>query len=608
MQNDSHLEPTPPPDEPIPGSDTQDSQVPTANSIPASQHEPAPAESDLPPVVPEADEVSEAPLVEPAAESAAEPGTETPEDPADSEAPAEPFDLVQLEDLANRCQAARLSVADEERMCGLLRAALLAGKEPLSQATPVFAKIPWIVGVRAVENSWAAMKASARSQLLRALAEDESEASRRLRLSLARALFKLDPDTGLKLLVAVCKELRDKETGAVTPKNAQIFNNVFIGKAKPWILQITLSELKPAEADLIAQCAIGSAFSQPTPPVPLLSLLRWAGDADLLSKLPETTLAVLPKGLSRMSFKWQSAIRKEVRNLPESILALLKPVRTREKADSEEASEDDTQGLSPAETAPALDAEPVPNAESNGSDPDADGSTAPEQDSGEAADGGDFEEEDAEDDEEEDDEEPVTEEPKPRKPRPVYEPRPQRVTQRDSREAREPREESGRRERPVYQGRQTFNLSETLRQIETHVQSLRTELSTAQAKLRQREDDSRRERRTDKPVPLPGAPSNEELTRLNLQLESRITELQARVEEISKDAEDRAASLGAHTEGPAPDPDQQLRVLLGLKLQEDYADFLALENESLSAVVQQHYRTLLRHIFEVLKAENIHFQ
>ena len=45
-----------------------------------------------------------------------------------------------------------------------------------------------------------------------------------------------------------------------------------------------------------------------------------------------------------------------------------------------------------------------------------------------------------------------------------------------------------------------------------------------------------------------------------------------------------------------------------MKLQEDYADFLALENESLSAVVQQHYRTLLRHIFEVLKAENIHFQ
>jgi hypothetical protein len=599
MQNDSHSEPIPLSDEPATASDTQDSQVPTAAPLPSVQNDPAPAEPALP--------------SEMAAPREGEPETEPPADEADSQVQSGPFDFVQLEDLANRSQAARLSVADEERMCGLLRAALLAGKEPLAQATPVFAKIPWIVGVRAVENAWAAMKSSARSQLLRSLAEDESEASRRLRLSLARALFKLDPATGLKLLIAVCKELRDRETGAVAPKNAQIFNNVFIGKAKPWILQIDLSELKPAEADLIVQCAICSAFSQPTPPVPLLSLLRWAGEADLLSKLPDSTIAILPKGLSRMSFKWQSAIRKEVKNLPESILALLKPLRTRENAASEEASEDETQSQSPAENVQIVDAESASDVESNGSEPDSDSLVAPEHESVESADGGDFrgqraEDEEDEEDEEQDDEEAVAEEPKPRKPRPVYEPRPQRTPQRDAREPREQREESGRRERPVYQGRQTFNLSETLRQIEAHVQSLRTELSTAQAKLRQREDDSRRERRTDKPVPLPGAPSNEELTRLNLQLEARITELQARVEEISKDAEDRAASLGAHTEGPAPDPDQQLRVLLGLKLQEDYADFLALENESLSAVVQQHYRTLLRHIFEVLKAENIHFQ
>jgi hypothetical protein len=45
----------------------------------------------------------------------------------------------------------------------------------------------------------------------------------------------------------------------------------------------------------------------------------------------------------------------------------------------------------------------------------------------------------------------------------------------------------------------------------------------------------------------------------------------------------------------------QLRTLLALKLQEDYADFHALESETNDQVVQQHYKTLLRHVFDVLQ-------
>jgi hypothetical protein len=45
--------------------------------------------------------------------------------------------------------------------------------------------------------------------------------------------------------------------------------------------------------------------------------------------------------------------------------------------------------------------------------------------------------------------------------------------------------------------------------------------------------------------------------------------------------------------------------LLGLKLQEAYADFLALETQDRDLVVQQHYRTVLAEVFDVLKAESI---
>ena len=45
--------------------------------------------------------------------------------------------------------------------------------------------------------------------------------------------------------------------------------------------------------------------------------------------------------------------------------------------------------------------------------------------------------------------------------------------------------------------------------------------------------------------------------------------------------------------------------VLALKLQEDYADFLALRKESPDAIVQQHYRGLIQHVFDVLLSEKI---
>ena len=63
----------------------------------------------------------------------------------------------------------------------------------------------------------------------------------------------------------------------------------------------------------------------------------------------------------------------------------------------------------------------------------------------------------------------------------------------------------------------------------------------------------------------------------------------------------RDSERSAMTErAPVSDAAAQLRTLLALKLQEDFADFVALEKESNDLVVQQHYKSLLRHVFEVL--------
>jgi len=495
------------------------------------------------------------------------PFTDGPEVPSDAApgAAGDPPPADELNQLAGASQKARLSPADEERMTALLKQALLDGRAGVARAVEALPKVPWIVGVRAIEQVWPELTAGFRTQLLAGLGRDETDAARRMRLSVARALFKVDAPVTLKVAVAVAKEMRDKDSGALAPKHAQIFSNVFIGRAKPWVAQLSLADLKPAEADVLVHCAVMSVFTIPHPPITQLGMLKWVHENERLGKLQEEALDAVKKGVSRWSGKWQGALRKEVAGLPEEIAAALKPVDIGPGAEEEPRADGDGDG----------DAVSAENAERKDDSED-------EREEGEAS------------------EETVA---PPRKERPVYEPRPQKPAP-----PQEPRRErEGQRERPAYEPRNAgggggrFDLASALRQIEQHVQGLRNELANAQSKSRSR-DEERRPRRSEKTGPImEGEPTPEELARLNLQLEARNTELQTQITELTQHSEDVATSTGAMSGEPVTDTGAQLRTLLALKLQEDFADFLALEKESNDLVVQQHYKGLIRHVFEVLQ-------
>ena len=514
-----------------------------------------------------ADEPTPAPSPEPAAGAIAEDTSFGTGEPLAADTPAE---IVpdELDQLAEASQRARLAPADEEHMGALLKAALLGGRGGVARAVEVLPRVPWIVGVRAVETVWPDLTAGFRTQLIAGLGKDESDAAKRIRLSLARALFKIDEPVGLKLAAGVTRELRDKESGILSPKQAQIFANVFIGRGKPWLAQMALTEWKPADVDELVHCALLAVFTLPHPPVTQLGVLKWAQEQGRLANLHEGALAAVLKGVGRWSAKWQNVLRKEVPELPEEIAAVLKPAAGEPKPEPASATDE-----APAESGSETEAEGISDDEEEDEDDD------------------DLDEED-----ESNDEAPVSKE------RPVYEPRPQRPTQDAENRGRE-----SQRERPVYTprnagavGARNFNLSESLRQIDAHVQSLRTELAAAQAKARQKDDDRRRRPEKLGPI-IEGEPTPEELARLNQQLEARNTELQARIADLAQHSEDVATSMGVMSDEPVNDTGAQLRTLLALKLQEDFADFLALEKESNDLVIQEHYKGLLRHVFEVLQ-------
>lgn len=533
---------------------------PTPATPPETSAEAAPVEAPAAEVFPPGEIAAPTDTAEPA-EVEAEGDAEAP--------PGEPGQADELTQLAEASQRARLSPADEERMATLLKEALLGGRGGVARAIEALPRVPWIVGVRAVEAVWPELTAGFRTQLLAGLGKDESDASRRIRLSLSRALFRLDVPVAMKLAVGVARELRDKDTGLLTAKQSQIFANVFIGRGKPWLAQLSLADLKPADGDALVHCAVLAVFILPHPPVTQLGVLKWAREQERLAKLDAPALEAVKKGLARWSAKWQGALRKEVSDLPTEILVLLKP--------GVEPAPDGGQELAPSEAGE--------NAEGSEAAP-VEGSEKPLADEDEDEDDDDIDDEDEKDDEDEEEERGRA-----RKPRPVYEPRPQKPAA----------------DRPVYTPRnagnvpKNFNINEALRNIDGYVQSLRAELSAAQTKARSR--DSREDRRPEKsagPI-IPGQPTPEELARLNQQLEARNTELQERITDLTQHSEDIAVSTGALTGQPVDDAVAQMRTLLALKLQEDFADYLALERESNDLVVQQHYKSLLRHVFEVLQ-------
>ncbi len=211
------------------------------------------------------------------------------ETPAAADAPPEPAageSSDPLTQLADRAMKGRLAAPDEEQATQLIAAALLEGRDGVARVVEQLPKLPWIVGVTGVTNAWPEMKPTMRNRLLAGLARVDSEPARRVRLSLARGLFKLEPPIAAKLAVTVAKEIRDKETGVLTARNAQIFANVLIGRAKPWIAQLPLADLKPAESDQLVHCALLAVFLVPHAPVTQLGVIKWASEAGKLAKLP----------------------------------------------------------------------------------------------------------------------------------------------------------------------------------------------------------------------------------------------------------------------------------------------------------------------------------
>ena len=577
------------------------------DNIPESQPE---TEAPAPPTV--TPEAASAPAPVPTAVEA-EPPAPAPKTSALSPA------VETLTSLAEASRARRLAPADEDRAGALLKELLSAGRTGINSAFGPLITLPWIVGVNAVAAVWPGLTIPMRRHLLAILAKDESEQARRLRLSLGRAIFKLEPAAGLKLAVAATADLKDPETGSLSPKHRQIFFNVFVGKGKPWLLQMPLGDLKGADADGFVHCAI-ETFPY-CPPLSQLSILRWANGAGRLKKLSPADLEIATKSIARWNGKLQRLLKAEISELPEAIVAVLKPETLQpapmetEAGGQEQTAAEETVAAGETKT-PVKPREPVNLALQQQRRRTAEIDRAPARPgSGKPA-----------------PTQSVSDQPAPETPAPPeelnipsraarlgkIEPKPEREDRdRPRAEAEKPEQrtrEERRDERPAREVREDktrkpFDFKESLRGLESYVAGIRAELELAKAQLRRREEDSKRGGRTIRGAEEKPSVDTEALIRHNAQLESAVQQLRQQLEDLAAHHEAVAESRLLHTDSPLPEGSaEQLKALLTIKLKESYATYTAMRAEPLDQVFRLHYRDLLGTVFEALLNEGIELE
>jgi len=492
-----------------------------------------------------------------------------------------------LKALAEASRAQRLPASEEERAAGMLKTLLTGGRAGITAAIEPLVALPWIVSVHAASDVWPSLSAPMRRHLLTSLGKEESEPARRLRLSLARALFKLDPATGLKLAATTAAELKEPETGAYSAKHRQIFFNVLIGKGKPWLLQFPLAELKGAEADALLHGAI-ETFPLCVP-LSQLSILRWAHGADRLKKLAPGDMETVAQSVRRWNAKLQRQLKAEVDPLPESIAAVLKPEALQpapEPQPGAKPTEPDTTATTPAAEGEEPGETPRPPRSKAGKER----SKAPEA--------------------------PAAPESQEAPESPEHAERPERAeraerAERNERSERPERARDDRREeRRDDRGRKPFDFKETVRGLESYVAGLRSELEQTKAQLRRREEDLKRGgggRGSRAAAEGGGAPVDvEALQRHNIRLESMVDSLRHQLEDLAAHHEAVAESRGLHSETPLPEGSaEQLQSLLSIKLQESYITYLAMRAEPLDKVFRLDYRDLLGSVFDVLSAAGV---
>jgi hypothetical protein len=225
--------------------------------------------------------------------------------------------LNELRAIADRSKNGRLTTEEEQRGIDLVRDLLSAGGKALPSTLELLGSLPWFIPVNGTIAAWPKLSQAKRRTFLAGLKGLESDASTRMKFSLARGLYKLDSNAGTKLILETISAIHGQE--GLDPRDRRAFFNVLLGKGKPWLSQIDLKTLKKSDGQLLTSAAIECAAG--AGPAAAIPVVEWAKAAQLLDELPETVQHEFAAAVRKWGPRWRKRLGHE--GLPTIIAAVI---------------------------------------------------------------------------------------------------------------------------------------------------------------------------------------------------------------------------------------------------------------------------------------------
>ena len=225
--------------------------------------------------------------------------------------------LNELGTIADRSKNGRRTTEEEQRGVDLVRDLLSAGGKAVPKTLELLGRLPWFIPVNGTIAAWPKLSQAKRRTFLAGLKGLESDASTRMKFSLARGLYKVDSIAGTKLLLETISAIRGEK--GLEAKDRRAFFNVLLGKGKPWLSQIDLKTLKKSDGQLLTsaaiECAVGAG------PAAAIPVVEWAKASHLLDELPETVLHEFATAVRKWGPRWRKRLGHE--GLPTIIAAVV---------------------------------------------------------------------------------------------------------------------------------------------------------------------------------------------------------------------------------------------------------------------------------------------
>jgi hypothetical protein len=425
--------------------------------------------------------------------------------------------LDALRELTEKAKAGRLAPTDEQAGAGAFRDVVLAGGKVLSAGIELLGDLPWFISVNGTVEAWGQLTPARKRNFLLALRNVKTEVGLRMRLSISRGLFKADPESALKLIVSTLTEMH--KTNVLEGRDRSAVGSVLIGKTKPWILQVDLSQLKAAEAKLVGSCALEAAVAASPPAT--FAVVEWAKRYSRVDDLSPEAKEMLGKAVARWGGRWQKQVSKL--ELPPEVLQHV-PARV------QTVNRPETPASAPAAPAPEMTsthatAGPAP----------APGKASP----------------------------PTRVDAPGRVPRSEH----RHGRERSGHPTRVPQDHRPEKAPPRPVKESGGSVSDLLRQIEHQFEQIRGELQAARQQLR-----------TSKPAgngagPSTGGGESAKLRQENVRLTEEVQLLRETLHDLSNNDFEVAVSRRADTEDPEQDPLSQYKALLTLRLRDEITNF-----------------------------------